>query len=147
MTETTLRVDDSARVRVLYMALELSAKQWRVLFSDGEKRRGGAVEAGDTAGLREQIRRAKERFGLPAQAPVMSCYEAGRDGFWLHRFLSRQGVDNLVVDAASVEQSRRARRAKTDRLDVAKLLRALLRWAGGDREVWRVVQVPSEARR
>ena len=145
MTEATLRVDDSARARVLYMAQELSAKQWRVLFSDGEKRRGGAVEAGDLAALLEQIRRAKERFGLAAQAPVVSCYEAGRDGFWLHRFLVCQGVDNVVVDAASVEQSRRSRRAKTDRLDVEKLLRTLIRWAGGEREAWRVVQVPSEA--
>jgi transposase len=74
---------------------------------------------------------------------VISCYEAGRDGFWLHRWLLTQGVTNHVIDSASIEVNRRARRAKTDRLDLAGLLNLLARYLLGDRRVWRVVRVPS----
>jgi transposase len=79
-----------------------------------------------------------------AAAPVVSCYEAGRDGFWLHCFLVAQGITNHVVDSASIEVTRRGRRAKTDRLDLGKLLAQLVRYAAGERKVWRVVQVPPE---
>jgi transposase len=74
---------------------------------------------------------------------VHSCYEAGRDGFWLHRWLLEQGIDNIVVDSASIEVNRRARRAKTDRLDGGKLLTMLMRYLGGERRVWSVVRVPT----
>ena len=93
----------------------------------------------------EEIAAAKTRFRLPADAPVVSCYEAGRDGFWVHRYLTSLGVENLVVDSSSIEVNRRARRAKTDRMDVEKLLAMLLRYVGGERTVWRIVRVPSEA--
>jgi transposase len=76
---------------------------------------------------------------------VRSCYEAGRDGFWLHRWLTEHGVENLVVDSSSIEVNRKARRAKTDRLDVGKLLSQLLRWVGGERKVWSVVRIPCPA--
>ena len=89
--------------------------------------------------------RAKARLGLTADAPVRSCYEAGRDGFWPHRFLTTRGVTNLVVDSSSIEVPRRARRTKTDRLDGEKLLRLLLRHWGGEREMWHVVHVPTRA--
>jgi transposase len=75
----------------------------------------------------------------------MSCYEAGRDGFWLHRFLVSRGIENAVVDSASIEGNRRYRRAKTDRLDVHKLLTMLLRHAAGEKKVWSGVRVPSGA--
>ena len=75
---------------------------------------------------------------------MVSCYEAGRDGFWIHRYLESQGIENLVVDSASLEVNRRKRRAKTDRIDVAKLMRMLLRYWGGEKKVWSVVRVPSE---
>jgi transposase len=75
---------------------------------------------------------------------VVSCYEAGRDGFWIHRYLESQGIENIVVDSASLEVNRRKRRAKTDRIDVAKLLRMLMRYWGGEKKVWSVVRVPSE---
>jgi transposase len=74
---------------------------------------------------------------------VRSCYEAGRDGFWLHRWLREQGIDNIVVDSASIEVNRRARRAKCDRLDGGKLLTMLMRYLGGERRVWSVVRVPT----
>jgi transposase len=76
---------------------------------------------------------------------MMSCYEAGRDGFWLHRYLLSCGIDNVVVDSASIEVNRRKRRAKTDRIDVRKLMHMLLRYHGGEQLVWSVVNVPSEA--
>jgi transposase len=102
------------------------------------------MPAGAVQVLLEEIGRAKQRFGLPADAPVISCYEAGRDGFWLHRFLGPQGVENHVVDSASIEVNRRYRRAKTERLDVHKLLTMLLRHVAGEPKVWSVVRVPSE---
>ena len=93
----------------------------------------------------QEIAQAKRRFGLPASAPVVSCYAAGREGFWLHRFLPAQGITNHVVDSSSIEVNRRKRRAKSDALDVRKLLRMLMRYAYGERQVWRVVHVPSVA--
>lgn len=86
---------------------------------------------------------AKAHFGLPAHAAVRSCYEAGRDGFWLHRYLRSRGVANDVVDSSSIEVNRRARRAKSDRLDACKLVTMLLRADASERHVWSVVRVPS----
>lgn len=132
--------------RKLFVSFELADKKWRLAASDGGTRVSSyTVSAGDGAAALGAIERAKERFGLPKDAVVLSCYEAGRDGFWLHRFLTANGVHNHVVDAASIEVDRRQRRAKTDRLDNAKLLSNLMRYAGGDRNVWSVLRVPSEA--
>src|SRR5262249_26548286 len=78
-------------------------------------------------------------------APVVSCYEAGREGFWLHRLLQAHGITNHVVDSSSIEVNRRRRRAKSDGLDVRKLLSMLMRYHHGERQVWQVVQVPSVA--
>jgi transposase len=93
--------------------------------------------------FQEEIRLAKKRFGLSQTARVMSCYEAGRDGFWLHRYLISKDIENLVVDSASIEVNRRAKRAKTDHLDVTKLLTMLIRYDYGEKKVWSVVHVPS----
>ena len=93
--------------------------------------------------LRREIVAALQRFGLSAATPVRSCYEAGRDGFWVHRRLERLGVRNVVVDSASIEVSRRRRRAKTDRLDAEALLRRLIRYWLGERDQWKIVHVPS----
>jgi transposase len=93
--------------------------------------------------LRE-IEWAKARLGLGAGARVVSCYEAGRDGFWLHRFLVAEGIESLVVDSASIEVNRKKRRAKTDRVDLLALLDLLGRHlAGSAKAVWSVVRVPS----
>src|SRR4029434_11344899 len=80
---------------------------------------------------------------MPEEAPVISSLEPGRDVFFLHRWLVTQGVSNCVVDSSSIEVKRRHRRAKTERLDVQKLLPMLLRHAAGARKVWRIVRVPS----
>ena len=128
----------------LYMAFELGEKNWKLSLSDGARSPSHyTVGAGDTAVLLECIAKAKARCGLAPEARVHSCYEAGRDGFWLHRWLIARGIDNIVVDSSSIEVNRRARRAKTDRLDGDKLLAMLLRYAGGERRVWSVVRVPT----
>jgi hypothetical protein len=112
----------------LYLAFELGWTSWNLAFTTGmaQKPRLRTIPARDLDGLRREIQRAKRRFSLPDTTPILSCYEAGRDGFWLHRYLGKGGVHNLVVDAASIEVNRRARRAKSDRLDVAKLLTMLI---------------------
>jgi transposase len=101
------------------------------------------VPAGEVHTVLVEIDRAKQRFDLPVQTRVVSGYEAGRDGFWLHRCLVAQGVENLVVDSSSIEVNRRQRRAKTDRLDVQKLLMLLRRYCAGETRVWSVVRGPS----
>jgi transposase len=109
----------------------------------GQKPRECDMPAGDLLRLGEEISKAKKRFGLSRQARVISCYEAGRDGFWLHRALEGEGIRNLVVDPSSIEVPRRKRRSKTDRLDVGKLLTMLMRYHLGESKVWSVVRVPS----
>ncbi len=138
-----LQMKEYVREPVLYMAMELSNKSWRLAFGEGKRKRQVSIEAGDMIALGAQVARVKEKWGLAAAVPVVSCYEAGRDGFWLHRQLAELGIENQVVDAASIEVSRRARRAKTDRLDAQALLEKLIRYAQGERRVWRVVRVPS----
>ena len=126
----------------LYMSFELGDKKWKLTASDGH--RGPSrynVDAGDTATVAYCIAKARDRCKLGPRARVHCCYEAGRDGWWLHRWLREQGVDNIVVDACSIEVNRRARRAKTDRLDGDKLLSMLLRHHTGER-VWSVLHEP-----
>ena len=130
---------------VLYLALELGAKEWKLGFATGMGRRPRErmVEGGDFEALEEEIERAKRRFGLSGDTEVVSCYEAGRDGFWIHRFLDSIGVKNHIVDASSIEVKRRGKKRKTDRLDLKGLVRMLIRYWGGERGVWSVVRVPS----
>ena len=132
---------------VLYLALELGAGTWKLAFTIGlgQKPRLKTITARSTISLHFEIKAAKKRFGLPENAPVLSCYEAGRDGFWLHRYLLSEGVQNQVVDSSSIEVNRRQRRAKSDALDAAKLAEMLIRWRNGESKVWRVVRVPSVA--
>jgi hypothetical protein len=114
---------------VLFMAFELSENTWKLGFSlgHGHKPRARTMAARDLKRLRDEVAQAKTRFGLCATAPVVSCYETGRDGFWLPRFLQAQGIANSVVDSSSLEVNRRQRRAKSDGLDVRKLLSMLRR--------------------
>src|SRR5262252_7953629 len=143
-TATTHVNQETAFTPTLFLAFELGENKWKLGCTTGaaQRPRERQAPAGDGQAVLEEIRRAKSRFGLPEEARVVSCYEAGRDGFWLHRFLLSQGIENIVVDSASIEVNRRYRRAKTDRLDVHKLLTMLLRYAAGERKVWSVVRVP-----
>jgi transposase len=129
----------------LLMALELGRRQWKVGFTtpQGQRIRRRTLPADAWDRLPEEVAAAKKRLALPADAPVTSCYAAGRDGFWIHRYLVGAGVDNLVVDSSSIEVNRRARRAKTDAIDLTKLLSMLRRHVGGEHKVWRVVHIPS----
>ena len=129
----------------LFMSFELSEKTWKLGFTTGpgQKPRERNVTARDQERVLDEIAQAKRRLGLPETAPVVSCYEAGREGFWLHRFLEAHGITNHVVDSSAIEVSRRQRRAKSDGLDVRKLLSMLMRYHHGERQVWQVVKAPS----
>jgi len=129
----------------LHLAFDLGNRIWKLAFatSIAHAPRLRTMPARDLTQLDAEIAAAKGRFGLAADASVVSCYEAGRDGFWLHRALTARGITSHVVDSASINENRRARRAKSDRLDATALVRLLLRHHGGERGVWSVVHVPS----
>jgi transposase len=143
-TQATRGKDSSTGVARLYTAFELSDTNWKLAFSDGSKLRHVAVAARDLDQLQREISKAKKRFRLTGKVPIVSCYEAGRDGFWLHRYLISCGIRNVIVDSSSIEVNRRKRRAKSDRVDAGKLLRMLMRYHGGESRLWSVVRVPTE---
>lgn len=146
MTATTRSFDPTALDDTLCLALELGEGRWKLGFARGF---GGkvlhrTVIARDGKGLLAAIAWVKAKLALPEGARVVSLYEAGRDGFWLHRFLVAHSVENLVIDSSSLEVNRRRRRAKTDRLDLDGLLDLLVRHlAGSAKKVFSVVRVPS----
>jgi transposase len=147
MATMTRDCESIAPTACLLLAFELGQRTWKLGFSAGlgQRPRIRHMPAGAIGGIDKEIIQAKMRLGLSLDAPVISCYEAGRDGFWLHRYLVAHGITNHVVDSASIEVNRRARRAKTDRLDLSGLLSLLARYQQGDRRVWRVVRVPTVA--
>jgi transposase len=142
MRTATTRSD---AVPTLHLAFELGNTDWVLAMTTRMEqppvRR--TIPARSLKTLEVEIGRAMAHFGLAASAPVSSCYEAGRDGFWLHRYLTSRGITNRVVDSSSIEVNRRRRRTKTDRLDAVKLVTMLLRAEGGEPKVWSVVNVPS----
>ena len=142
--KTTRTRNDTPVSGKLYLAFELSESEWKLGFTIGlgQAPRLKNLPARNLDGLKREIEQARVRFGLSGDAGVLSCYEAGRDGFWLHRYLEVLGVKNRVVDSASIEVNRRYRRVKTDRLDVGKLLNMLVRYDQGESKVWSVVHVP-----
>ena len=146
MTATTRPVISVSEPR-LYVAFELGKKEWKLAMTSGF----GVVPvvrtvtAGDLRAVERVVQQGRQRFGVGGAAPVVSCYEAGRDGFWIHRAVTQLGFDNRVVDSASIEVNRRARRAKTDRLDALKLVRMLVRVCCGETRVWSEVRVPTAA--
>jgi transposase len=143
----TTRPEMSVNEPTLYVAFELGKKEWKLAMTSGF---GVApwlrsVGSGDWRGVERAIAQGRARFGLPVAAAVVSCYEAGRDGFWIDRALQERGIRNRVVDSASIEVNRRARRAKTDRLDALKLVMMLVRVCYGEKKVWNEVRVPTVA--
>ena len=132
----------------LHCALELSKSSWllAVQFPDRPQPSLYRIKGGDAAGLMAQLLIARDRCAkATGEAPstITLCYEIGYDAFWLARFLMARGIECLVVDPASLKVDRRGRRAKTDRIDVGMLLRALIAWLRGDRHVWSAVRIPS----
>ncbi len=137
--------DAESTSRPLFFAFELSNSKWKLgpCLNLGQKPREVNIPAGDLGRLDLELAAAKRRFGLPPDAPVLSCYEAGRDGFWLHRHLEGEMLSsNVVIDPASVSVNRRARRAKSDGIDLRKLLKHQIR-SQDDPKEWSVVRVPS----
>lgn len=128
----------------LHMAIELSASNWKLGFADrlGRRPRVRSVDAGNFTKLGEEIEAARKAFGLEADCPVISCYEAGRDGFWVHRCLVTMGIESHIVEPASIEVNRKKRRAKTDRIDAQKIVSALMRFLAGDRLACRMIRIP-----
>ncbi len=133
---------------VLAVSLELASKSWKVGLDDG-KRNSPAVHGVDHAtpeGRLEEaiavIEKRKQKWGLAPGVRVVVMYEAGQDGFWIQRALSERGYEALVVDAASIPVERKARRAKTDRLDAIRLVVTLRAWLRGERDRMKVVRVP-----
>jgi transposase len=143
MTNEMLQKNDTKPLRLL-VALELSLSKWQIAAAvQGQPRkRVKTVGGGDYVALAETVREIKERFKLPADTPVVFCYEAGRDGFYPCRRLMESGHVVWVVDSASIEVSRHARRAKSDGIDAEKLVEQMQRKAGGEQRALRLVRVP-----
>ena len=143
----TTRSESSVREGTLYVAFEISKREWKLAMSSGFGVEPWlrTVRGGDLAALRRTLEAGRERLGLPATGSVIGCHEAGPAGFWIHRALTQLGVTSRVVDSASIEVNRRRRRAKTDRLDALQLLRQLLRVCFGEQGVWSEVRVPTVA--
>jgi transposase len=129
----------------MLVVFELGKARWRVglLAPGAAKPSCHVIDGGDLAAVETLLAKARALGG--ARARIVSAYEAGFDGFWLHRWLVERGVDNRVLDPASIRVSRRARRAKTDRLDVVQLVRVLAALERGEADVCSVVRVPSVA--
>jgi len=131
---------------VLYMAMELSNSKWKLGFGNGAKLRRKSIEARDRQRLLEEVALAKSKLKLPEDARVVCCFEAGRDGHWIHRWLESEGFEVLEIDSSSIETARGRKHVKTDRIDVEKLLDLLIRYhCFGLRQAFRVVRVPSVA--
>lgn len=144
MTQTSPTIECMDDVSRMHVAFELASQSWKLAFTvGGRKIRVRAIPARDLAAVEEEIAKARRALKVPESAPVVSCYEAGRDGFWLHRMLMGLGIENVVIDPASLPVDRRARRKKTDRIDARRLVESLVRYHAGEREVWSVVRVPS----
>lgn len=131
----------------VHVAIELSVSSWLVAarLPGAEKSRLHRIEGGDTTALLALIRELRSRASarLGRVADVACCFEAGRDGVWLHRLLMAHGVAAYVLEPTSILVNRRARRAKTDRLDAEGMLRVLAAWLAGDRQVCSMVRVPT----
>lgn len=134
---------------VIIIAIELSQSTWLVAarLPGVEKSRLHKIDAGDTVALLSYLSSLQNHALVRARTdalPTLSCcFEAGRDGFWLHRFLTMHGIVNHVLEPTSILVNRRARRAKTDRLDAEGMLRVLAAYLQGDRQICSMVRVPT----
>ena len=136
MIQTALRTD------IFLMSLELGKSKWLLTSGNGQRIRKRQIDARDLSALDREI--AEARVRLNTQAPLQSCYEAGRDGFWLHRALTVRRITNLVMDPSSIEVNRRQRRRKSDCVDGEALLRLLGRYVAGERGHVSILRVPNE---
>jgi len=146
--QPTQMQDVTRNDEVLAVSLELASKSWKVGLDDGRRKAPAVhgVDHGEPKGRLEEaiavIEKVKKKWGLAPGVRVVVVYEAGQDGFWIQRALSERGYEALVVDPASIPVERKARRAKTDRLDAIRLVLALRAWLRGERDRMKVVRVP-----
>jgi transposase len=147
MQASTVDTPTAGHCGTIFVAIELSQKTWLVTLHSPDRDRISRhkLEGGDHSGLLVLLEsvRARAALKLGSAPKVVSCYEAGYDGFWLHRRLNAAGITNLVFDPASIAVEQRSRRAKTDRIDGELLLRTLMAHLRGEPRVVRIVQVPS----
>jgi len=147
MQALTIGTPTAGHCGTIFVTIELSQKTWLVTLHSPDRDRISRhkLEGGDHAGLLALIEsiRARSALKLGAAPKVVSCYEAGYDGFWLHRLLAAAGITNLVFDPASIAVEQRSRRTKTDRIDGELLLRTLMAHLRGEPRVVRIVRVPS----
>ena len=136
----------TSREQTIYAALELSKNSWllAIQFPDRDNPSLYPIRGGNAEGLMAKLDAARDRVAkLTGQTPkVTLCYEAGYDGFWLARFLGQRGIECLVMEPASLQVNRRARRVKTDRIDVESILHTLIAWCRGERHVCSMVVIP-----
>jgi len=121
----------------VYVVFELSKMRWQlgVLLPGSEKLSRHPIAGGDLTALASRLARCRAQAARSGQSVrILSCYEAGLDGHWLHRWLTDQGVISHEIDPSSIEVSRRARRVKTDRIDLEKLMRTFLAYLRASRE-------------
>jgi transposase len=132
---------------IIHIAIELSVSSWLVAarLPGAEKSRLHRLTGGDTTALLALIAelRARASAKLGQAVEVACCFEAGRDGFWLHRLLTAHGIAAYILEPTSILVNRRARRAKTDRLDAEGMLRVLAAWLAGDGQICSIVRVPT----
>jgi transposase len=140
---TVLQHNNNAKHNTLYTTLELSNSTWKVGFHNTVKLSSKTIGAGDIESLELEIELAKKKLNCADDCIIRCCYEAGRDGFWIHRALVARGIENIVIDSASIEVSRKNKRAKTDNIDVKALLMLLMRYHSGETSALSVVRVPS----
>lgn len=147
MQASTIVTPTGGHCGTIFVAIELSQKTWLVTLHSPDRDRISRhkLEGGDHAGLLELIGKVRTRVSekLGSMPRVVSCYEAGYDGFWLHRLLAAAGILNFVFDPASIAVEQRSRRTKTDRIDGELLLRTLMAYLRGEPRVVRIVRVPS----
>jgi transposase len=147
MQASSVDTPTAGQIGTIFIAIELSQRSWLVTMHcpERDKISRHKLEGGDHAGLLALIDRMRERAArtLGGVAKVMSCYEAGYDGFWLHRLLMSAGITNYVFDPASIAVEQRGRRVKTDRIDGETMLRTLMAYCRGEPRVVRIVRVPT----
>src|SRR3954471_15873549 len=147
MQASTVDTPTAGHCGTIFVTIELSQKTWLVTLHSPDRDRISRhkLEGGDHAGLLTLIERMRERAArtLGAVPAVVSCYEAGYDGFWLHRLLLAAGITNHVFDPSSIAVDQRARRVKTDRIDGERMLRTLMAYLRGEPRVVRIVRVPT----
>jgi len=147
MQASTVDTLTAGHIGTIFVAIELSQRSWLVTLHSPDKGKMSRhkLEGGDHAGLLALVDRERDRTTrtLGAVPAVASCYEAGYDGFWLHRLLLAAGITNYVFDPASIAVDQRARRVKTDRIDGERMLRTLMAYLRGEPRVVRIVRVPA----